>query len=213
MNKTYLRTYYPEEISAEDRLFQAGKECTSVPVATWVKLMLVGLGIGLFGMLVGLADYDAAVFGGILGSAGGLLFMAGIYGIARFNTGLHYLERAELLYNTRVAGREEEEVEQNEKKENGSVIVPPVKTNSAPKTTAGTSNWTCTCGRQNAEYSFACICGVTKQEARKAVPVKTTPAAAAVRTATGWRCSCGKEHPGYVSSCDCGVNKPSATQQ
>lgn len=195
MKQNYLDAYYPDGISMEDRLFNEGARRTEIPINTWVTTLVVGFAMALFGLILFITSYDLYEFGMILFCLGDLVLIAGACGVGFYYSGFRYLERAELLYNTRVAGREEP--------------APKTQTGSATHTAAPQpvsqtpGKWVCVCGKQNADFTSVCTCGVTKAQAKQAVPA----VAKGVRTANGWRCSCGKEHAAYVSSCSCGVNK------
>ena len=189
MKRSYLTTYYPNGISMEDRLFTAGERNTRIPMGIWLSVLGVGIAVAVLGLLVAFEEEDIGFF---LFGLGDLAVAVGITGVGIYAAGLHCLERAELLYNTRMAGKVEEE-------END------YSAPATPQTTSGyatVSGWTCICGKKNADYMSVCTCGTKKQEAKQA-----RQNAAPQRTAGGWVCTCGREHPSYVSSCTCGVNK------
>lgn len=105
MENKYRNTYYPDGITAEERLFVAGQKCTQTPIDTWIKTALVGFCISLLGAIIASLDYDAMTFGMVVFSIGDLVLLIGLVGIGVYFRGLHYLERAELLYNTRRASK------------------------------------------------------------------------------------------------------------
>ena len=201
MKKSYLDSYYPDGISAEQRLFNAGARCTRVSLPTWLKTIGIGIAISIFGLIISSIDYELFEFGMVVFYAGDLAVTIGIIGLFVYLTGLHYLERAELLYNTRLAGKEEQDITDSDPTPNSASQHATTTKQTPPTQTI--QKWVCTCGKENADYTSVCSCGVTKQQAKTAVPSATKP----VRTANGWKCSCGREHPVYVSSCTCGVSK------
>ena len=187
MKRSYLVTYYPDGISMEDRLFDAGERKTRIPMGIWLMVLGIGVAVAVLGILIAME----ADFGYFLFTLGDIATVVGATGVGVYLSGLHCLERAELLYNTRMAGKEEEEESIEEPK--------------APvRVTTGNvaSGWTCTCGKRNADYMRVCSCGTKKQEAQQA-----RQSAGPQRTTGGWVCTCGREYPSYVSSCTCGVNK------
>lgn len=105
MESKYRNTYYPDGITAEERLFSAGQRCTQTPVSTWVKTALVGICIALLGAIFASSSNEALTFGMVVFSIGDLIVFIGLVGIGVYFRGLHYLERAELLYNTRRASK------------------------------------------------------------------------------------------------------------
>ena len=105
MENKYRHTYYPNGITAEERLFVAGQKCTQTPIDTWIKTALIGFCISLLGAIFASLDYDAMTFGMVVFSIGDLVLLIGLVGIGVYFRGLHYLERAELLYNTRRASK------------------------------------------------------------------------------------------------------------
>ena len=189
MKRSYLVSYYPDGISMEDRLFTAGERNTRIPLGTWVAVLVVGVVVAVIGMLIAMEED----FGYFFFSLGDLAITVGAVGMGVYFSGLRCLERAELLYNTRVAGKEEEEAEE--------AVVAPRAPGSVPSAN-GVPGWLCLCGKRNADYMAVCSCGTKKQEAKQA-----RQNAGPQRTAGGWVCSCGREHAGYVSSCTCGVSK------
>lgn len=105
MENKYRNTYYPDGITAEERLFVAGQKCTQTPIDIWIKTALIGFCISLLGAIIASLDYDAMTFGMVVFSIGDLVLLIGLVGIGVYFRGLHYLERAELLYNTRRASK------------------------------------------------------------------------------------------------------------
>ena len=105
MENKYRNTYYPDGITAEERLFVAGQKCTQTPIDTWIKTALVGFCISLLGAIIASLSNEALDFGMIVFSIGDLVLLIGLVGIGVYFRGLHYLERAELLYNTRRASK------------------------------------------------------------------------------------------------------------
>lgn len=204
MEKRYLENYYPQGISMEERLFEIGANNTRIPPSSWIAAIAAGTGIAFVGVLIASFSYSATAFGVGLLCIGGLVVLIGTFGLSAYYNGLRCLERAELLYNTRVAGRNEAQTQST-----------PDTSEKKAEATQAEMNWKCTCGKINASYMRTCACGITKQEAKQGKRAATVSQSVApveqtgvpVRTANGWRCSCGKEHPAFVSTCVCGVNK------
>lgn len=151
MKKSYLDAYYPDGMSAEDRLFRDGNRMTKTPLRTWLNTLLIGVVVSVLGFILMVSDSDASGFGVIAFGIGDLVLLVGIWGISMYYSGLRALERAELLYNTRLAGREDPEEEPK----------PFWKRETETKT------WKCSCGRTHPEYSYLCECGKSKTEAQK----------------------------------------------
>lgn len=104
MDKKYRNEFYPNNETAEERLFRWGRACTKVPPAKFVVAAVLGfvalfLGIGFI--------FDGGVF---LVVPGGLAYLIGIIGIIVYFCGLKFLERAELLYNTRKASGQKDDI-------------------------------------------------------------------------------------------------------
>lgn len=128
MEKKYLDKYYPTPMSMEERLFEVGRNRTGVKFSTWVKTLVAGLIVSLFGYLLIGADSDTYEFGMFVFGIGDLIFVIGAIGIAIYCAGLRCLERAELLYNTRCAGGKVDYVpEVKKEKPNKKVVQVPVK--------------------------------------------------------------------------------------
>ena len=190
MKKSYLDAYYPDGISMENRLFVTGGRNTRIPMKTWLIVLGIGIAVAALGLVIAFEED----FGYVLFTLGDVAVTIGAVGVGIYCAGLHCLERAELLYITRVAGKEEEE----------EMPAAPSAPSAPSGMTASTAvpGWTCTCGKKNADYMSVCTCGTKKQEAKQA-----RQNAGPQRTAAGWVCTCGREHASYVSSCTCGVNK------
>lgn len=105
MENKYREMYYPNKTTMEERLFVAGQRCTATPIKIWLKTLLIGLLVALFGLAIA----SAGDFGIFLFVVGDLVFLIGLIGICVFMQGLRYLERAELLYNTRRASKDRDE--------------------------------------------------------------------------------------------------------
>ena len=169
MKKSYLDRFYPDGMSAELRLFNAGARCTRVSLASWRTTIIIGVIISVIGLIVSAVDYELMGFGMFLFGAGDLIASIGIIGLVVYFNGLRYLERAELLYNTRLAGREEEDV---------AAPNPFYRHTPASSSTSSRpvpNGWVCTCGKTNAEYMTSCSCGVSKQQAKLAAMSKKNP--------------------------------------
>lgn len=105
MEKKYLKEFYPEGISMEEYYFLKGQQCTQTSLGSWIAMIIIGFFVSLFGALFLIATYDAVILGAIVTSVGGLMMLIGSIGIAVYNYGLKCLFHAELLYNTRCAGK------------------------------------------------------------------------------------------------------------
>lgn len=130
MDKHTLSKYYPEGKTMEERLFELGAKLTRTSLSTWLtylacSIFFITLGAMITAIAVEEGEEGLLVFGILFDSVAGVLIYVGIYGICRYNHGLHCLERAELLYNTRLAGKGETPVE-----------APTQPSTSAPKKTA-----------------------------------------------------------------------------
>ena len=149
MEDKYRKAYYPEGITMEERLFDEGERCTRIPPATWIKVLLIGFGIAVFAGIIAAAIGEVNGFCGILLAVGVLAIAAGSYGIGRYNYGLHCLERAELLYNTRLASQGNPEEDSEPKK---------------PFYSQGNTTWRCKhCDALNSANSTRCVqCGKEK---------------------------------------------------
>lgn len=97
MDRQHLDSFYPDHVSMENRLFAEGRNLTKVSPRKWSILILASIPLNL----IGFSDPEELWFFLVLG---GLMTFIGFLGIACYYAGLHSLERAELLYNTRMAG-------------------------------------------------------------------------------------------------------------
>ena len=105
MNKTYLNEYYPHGISMEQRYFELGKSCTKIVLRDWIKLIVLCAIVALIGYFCFTFGQEPW-FGHILFVIGAIGTLIGLIGIGVYCACLRYLARAELLYNTRVAGQD-----------------------------------------------------------------------------------------------------------
>lgn len=115
MEKKYIDKYYPSGITMEDRLFEIGRKNTQLKSGTFLKNLIAGVLISVLGIIFMSADADAYEVGVFLFGVGDLLVIIGLAGISIYSYGLRCLERAELLYNTRCAGRKSDSVSENKK--------------------------------------------------------------------------------------------------
>ena len=102
MSREYLLSKSPDGLTAEERLFKAGQKLTKNGVAG-VPLVVTGFIIAISGALLVGIDSDLIELASVFWVIGGLFLLHGQYLIWRYYHGLHCLERAELLHNTRMA--------------------------------------------------------------------------------------------------------------
>jgi hypothetical protein len=180
MDRNYVAKYYPTIETMEQRNFRVGANLTRVPLPTFFVMLAVGFGLGLLGLLISFVDYEFFEFGMFIFAVGDLFFAIGLGGIGLYFAGLRYLERAELLYNTRIAGeallvdpsRAPAAPAAPVRTTGPGYSAPPAPPVTAARTTVSASaaapgNWTCSCGRTHPPYVSSCVCGVSKKDIHK----------------------------------------------
>lgn len=104
MDKQHLNTYYPTNETMEDRYFRIAQSRQRIPLRKWIVAAITSLVLGLFfGVIYSISEEEAVTVFCLLYSVAFAISMAGI---SVYLSGFHFLEKAELLYNTRVAGQE-----------------------------------------------------------------------------------------------------------
>ena len=179
MTKAYIDAFYHEGITMEERLFLLGEKNTRISVTTWLGVLIAGIFLEILGyfMVFSFIGDAGEVIGWILAVPGSIMFLVSIYFLWSYLFGLRCLERAELLYNTRLAGKEESaeqiamveefrkelEAAQAEKRANKAESVESERTYDADMS-AMSGSWKCVCGRENPGYVSSCACGKNKHE-------------------------------------------------
>ena len=107
MDGRYLGSYYPDGRSMEQRLFEAGRRRTKIAPWKWLCALLLGAFFSLIGFLIAIEAFEG--FGAFLCLISGFVALVALTGIFWYLSGLRLLERAELLYNTRLAGKTPED--------------------------------------------------------------------------------------------------------
>ena len=180
MDRNYVAKYYPTIETMEQRLFRLGANYTRVPLPTFFAMLVIGIVMGFLGIIIAFVDYEFYEFGMFIFAVADLIFAIGLFGVGLYFAGLRCLERAELLYNTRIAG-EALLVDPSKAPAAPAAPVrttgpgysaPPAPPVTAARTTVSASaaapgTWTCTCGRTHPPYVSSCVCGVSKKDIHK----------------------------------------------
>ena len=104
MDKQHLNAYYPTNETMEDRYFRIAQSRQRIPLKRWVTVAIVSFITSLFFLAIAnISEEEALTIPFFLCF---LVLIICIAGISVYLSGFHFLEKAELLYNTRVAGQE-----------------------------------------------------------------------------------------------------------
>ena len=220
MSREFLLSKSPDGLTAEERLFKKATRLTQTPLFTWVATIVGGIVMIVLGMVVCLLDEDIFyAFGGFLAFLGGLAILIGSYGIAAYNLGLSLFEKAELLYNTRLAYEYQARIFAAQQPASAQQAVPVQKpTYNRPVQPVTDSNiWICACGTQNKlQYGQCKACGKNRGYDSIIIPEKKVEAPTVEPTAApmtappvqqSWKCSkCGTENAMKYGQCKgCGA--------
>ena len=218
MSREFLLSKSPDGLTAEERLFEKATRLTRTPLFTWVATIVGGIVMIVLGMIICLLDDDIFyLLGGLLAFLGGLAILIGGYGIAAYNLGLSLFEKAELLYNTRLAYEYQARI--------FATNAPVQQTSTAQQSAShrpvqpvtGSNIWICSCGTQNKLQHAQCkACGKNRGYDSIIIPEKkveaptaepTVEPAAAPPVQQSWKCSkCGTENAMKYGQCKgCGA--------
>ena len=104
MDKQHLNAYYPNRETMEERYFRIAQSRQRIPLKTWATVAASSF-IPSFFFLVVANVSEAEVFA-VFFFLCFIVFAISMAGVSVYLSGFHFLEKAELLYNTRVAGKE-----------------------------------------------------------------------------------------------------------
>ncbi len=104
MDNQHLNAYYPNRETMEDRYFRIAQSRQRIPLKTWATTAASSL-IPSFFFLVIANVSETEVFA-VFFFLCFIVFAISMVGVSVCLSGFHFLEKAELLYNTRMAGKE-----------------------------------------------------------------------------------------------------------
>ena len=156
MDNQHLNAYYPDRETMEDRYFSIAQSRQRITLQTWLIAAGISFGAALFFLMIG--SITEAAFFTFLFSAATLALVICIVGVSIYFSGYHFLEKAELLYNTRMAGKALDEDEAKSAASHESDDMAARLTRLANEGKSAISNyWVCKkCGEQNSVQSRIC---------------------------------------------------------
>ena len=200
MDNQHLNAYYPDRETMEDRYFRIAQSRQRITLQTWLIAAGISFGAALFFLMIGLIT-EAAFFA-FLFYAATLALVICITGVSIYFSGYHFLEKAELLYNTRMAGKalDEDEAKSVASHESDDTAARLTRLANEGKSAIG-NYWICQqCDtRINIQHSRCDVCGAFRNSTRSAH-------AAAPTVSTKWTCkTCGKQNSVQSPICrNCG---------
>ena len=226
MTREFLLRKSPDGLTAEERLFNVGSHCAKLNTTVTGTLIGIGLSSALFGLFIFGMDTDFFEIACVSWVLGGLLFSIGMFLFSIYLYGLHCLERAELLYNTRLAyeylahtttnapiQKSEQPVPQPTQVQQPEQTIRPIHHRPQQPVTEY-STWVCSCGAQNkGQYGQCKSCGKQRGDegvviqSNQIVSPKEEKIAGAPPIQQTWKCpNCGTENPAKYGQCkSCGT--------
>jgi hypothetical protein len=101
MQKDYREKYYHGKETIEEMLFRKGEILTKIDISKACAILMVGLLFGVVSIAI-ISEGELEGFGIFIAILSSITFLIGIIALTLYPIGLNMLERAELLYNTRV---------------------------------------------------------------------------------------------------------------
>ena len=109
MDPKYREEFYHNRDTREEALFIKARKLTKSTPGVGITMMIIAIALAVLSSFL-LSDDEFLEFVLIMYCVSSLLLIIGLIIIYRYIIGIHCLEKAELLYNTRIAAENAEEI-------------------------------------------------------------------------------------------------------